>query len=85
MSHIPVLALNPIYISRYAFCFCSFHMEDRTCISSSELFGQCLSENFPSTYVLDLSREYTWTIPTSHDKLEIGNHDLRGDFRYNHH
>ena len=81
---ISVLALNLIYISKCAFCFDN-HKEDRTCISSSAPFDQCLGENFPLTDVLDLSHEYTLTIPTSHDKLDIDSLDHHGDFHYNHH
>ena len=81
---ISVLALNLIYISMCVFCFDN-HKEDRACISRSEPFDQCLGENFPLTDVLDLSHEYTLTIPTSHDKLDIDSLDLHGDFHCNHH
>ena len=81
---ISVLALNLIYISKCAFCFDN-HKEDRAYISSSEPFDQCLGGNFPLIDVLDFSHEYTLTIPTSYDKLDIDSLDLHGDFHYNHH
>ena len=72
--NIPVLALSPVYISGCASYFYN-HKEDQICISDSEPVDQCLTVNFRSLNVQNRSLEYTWTSPTSHDKLEIDSHD----------